>query len=108
MTTTTTKTIEYLRTKQITPEGETGEGTGDRVEAAALPTPSPRRLMYRGAGRWGSSAGMGGNSIRGERGRFVPAEGAAEDPPLWLGAHTQGLGEQDPKSHTPPLLGGYP
>ena len=49
-----------------------GDGTGDRVEAAALLAPSPRRLAHRRAGRWGSSTGMGGNSIRGEKGRFVP------------------------------------
>ena len=78
------------------------EETGDGVEAAALPAPLTgifgngsrdgfdpgpgRRLLqdanadaFRGAGRWGSSAGMGGNSVRGERGGFVPAEAAAED-----------------------------
>ena len=39
---------------------------------------------------------IGENSVRGERGGFIPTEAAAEDPPLWSGALTQGLGEQDP------------
>ena len=103
-----TKTIKYLRTERITPEGTTGEGTEYRVEATALPAPSPRGLEHRRAGRWGSLSGMGVNSVRRERKGFVPAEAAAEDPPLWLGAHAQGLGEQDPKPHTPPPLGGDP
>ena len=91
-TTTTMKAIESLRTKRITPEGVTGQGTGNRVEVAVLPTPPPRRIAHRGAGRWVSLAGMGRNSVRGERGRFVRAEAAVEDSPLWLGAHAQGLG----------------
>ena len=40
--TTTTKTIEYIRNKRITLEGMTGEGTGNGVEAAALPELSSR------------------------------------------------------------------
>ena len=44
---TMTKTIEYLQTEQITPEGMTGERTEDRVEAAAVPTSSPRRRAKR-------------------------------------------------------------
>ena len=44
----------------------------------------------------------------GQGGVFVTAEAAAEDPPLWLGAPTQGLREQDPKPYTPPPLGGDP
>ena len=39
---------------------------------------------------------MGVNSVCGESGGFVPVEAAAEDRPLWTGAPTQGLGEQDP------------
>ena len=89
-------------------EEMTGEGTGDRAEAAALPVPSPRGIAHRGAVRWVSSAGIGGNSVRGERGRFVPAEAAAEDPPLWLGAHTKGFGEQDTKPNMLTPLGGEP
>ena len=53
-----------------------------RVEVAALPAPSPCGLAHRGARRWGSSAGSGGNSVRGDRGVFVPAEAAAEDPTM--------------------------
>ena len=71
--TTTTKTIKSLQTEQITTEVTIGEGTGDRVEAAALPVPSPRGLVHRGAEIWGSLAGMGMNYVRGERGGFVPA-----------------------------------
>ena len=41
-------------------------------------------------------------------GGFVPVEVEAEDPPLWLGSPAQGLGEQDPKPHTPPPLWGDP
>ena len=78
----------------------------DRVEAAALPVLSPRGLMYIGVGRWGSLAGMGGNSVYGESGGFVPAEVVAEDPPLWSSAHAQGIGEQEPLTYTPPPLGG--
>ena len=103
-----TKVIEYLRNKWITPVGVTGEGTGDGVEATVLPALSPHRLVHKGAGRWGSLIGMGANSINGERGRFVPAEAVAEDLPQWLGAPTQGLGEQDSKPHTSPPLGGEP
>ena len=44
---TTTKTIEYLKIKWITPKGITEEGTGDRVEAMALPAPSSRRRAQR-------------------------------------------------------------
>ena len=73
----------------------------------------PRRSLHHhradahiGAGRLGSSAEMGSNSVRGERGGFVPAEAAAEDHPLLLGTSMHGLGEQDPKPHTPPPLGG--
>ena len=79
---------------------------GGEVEAAALPAPSPPGLAHRGAGIWGSSAGTGRNSVNRERGGFVPAEAAVEDPPQWSGAHTQGLGEQEPKPHTPPTLEG--
>ena len=108
MMTTTTKTIKFLQTEQITPEEKTGEGTMDRVEAAELPAPSLCGIAHRGAGRWGSFAGMGRNYVRGERRILSPAEAAAEDTPLWLGAHTQGLGEQDPKPHTSPPLEGDP
>ena len=73
-------------------EETTGEGTGDRVEAAALPAPSPRGIAHRGAVKWVSLAGMGGNSVRGGRGRFVPVEAVAEEPPIWLGAQTKGFG----------------
>ena len=90
--TTTEKTIESLQTERITPEGTTKDGTGERVEAAALPLPSPRGLAHRVAEIWGSLSGMGGNSVRGESGGFVPAGAAAEDLPLWSGTHTQGLG----------------
>ena len=44
---TMTKTIESLQTKQITPEGMTWEGAGNGVEAAALPTLSPRGRAQR-------------------------------------------------------------
>ena len=91
-TTTTKKAIESLQTERITPEGTTGEGTGYRVEPAALPAPSLRGLAHRGAGRWGLFAGMGVNSLRRERGVFVPAEAVAEYYPLWLGARAQELG----------------
>ena len=37
----TIKMIEYIRTKQITPEGVTGEEARDGVEFLALPAPSP-------------------------------------------------------------------
>ena len=83
----TKKTIESLRTEQITPEGTTGKVTGDRVEAAALPAPSKRVLEHRGEGIWGSLAGMVRNFVRGERSGLVPAEAASEDPPVWLGAN---------------------
>ena len=82
------------------------EVTGDGVEAAALPVPSPRGLAHRRASRWGLLAGMGRNSVRGDRGGLVPAEAAAEDPPLWSGAHAQGFVEEGPKPHAPPPLGG--
>ena len=108
MMTTKTKTIDSLQTEQITPEGKTGEGTVDRVEATALPATSPCGIAHRGSERWVSLAGMGRNSVLGERGVFVPAEAAAEDPPLRSGAHTQGLGKQNPNLHTPPPIGGYP
>ena len=45
---------------------------------------------------------------RGERGGFIPAEAAVEYPLIWSGDPKQGLGEKDPKHHTPPPLGGYP
>ena len=51
---------------------------------------------------------MSTNYVHGERGGFVLAEAAAEDYPLWSGAPTQGLGEQDPKPHAPPPLMGNP
>ena len=81
---------------------------GDGVDASSLSELSPCGLMYRRAGIWVSLAGMGRNSFHGERGGFFPMEAAVEDPPLWLGAHAQGIGEQDPKPHTPPPLGGDP
>ena len=99
MTTTTEKTIEYLKTEQITLEWMTGEGTGGGVESAALPAPSLRRCTQR-------SEEMG--IIERDRRVFVPTEAAAQDPPLWPGAPAQGLGEQYPKPHTPPPLGGDP
>ena len=53
--------------------------------------------------------GRDGQELRpwGEGG-FVPTEAAAEDPSLWWGTPAQGLEEQYPKPHTPPLLGGGP
>ena len=71
---TTTKTIKSIYIEQNTLEGMMWEGTGDRVEATVLPAQSPRGLAHRGAGRWGSSAGMGGNSVHWERGLFVTTE----------------------------------
>ena len=51
-TTTTTEKIEYLRTERIILESITGEGTGEEVEVAALPAPSPcgreQRSKYMG------------------------------------------------------------
>ena len=44
---TTKKTIEYLQTGRVTPEGMTGEGMGNGVEAAALPTPSLHRRVQK-------------------------------------------------------------
>ena len=44
---TTTKMIEYLQNERITPEGMTGQGTGDGVESAALPAPSLRGRAHR-------------------------------------------------------------
>ena len=46
-TMTTTKTIKYIRTEHITPEGMTGVGLVDEVEFAALPAPSPRGRVQR-------------------------------------------------------------
>ena len=83
----------------------TGEGAGDRVESAALPTlltgifgngvsngfdPGPGKRLLRdanadalvGAVRWGSLAVMGRNYVRRERGEFVTTEAALKDPPL--------------------------
>ena len=62
-----------------------GQGTGDRLEAAVLPAPSPRGLLHRGAGRWGSLAGMDGNSIRGERGGVRPRVSGDGRPPTMVG-----------------------
>ena len=105
MTAKTTKTIKSLQNEQITPKGMTGEGTGDGQRPRRSPR-CHRADTHRGAGRWGSLAGMGRNSVRGERGGFVPVEGAVEDPQLCLDAPAQGLGEQDPKTHKPPPQGG--
>ena len=67
-TTTTTKMIKSLQTERITPEETTGEGTGDGVEAKALLVLPPHGLSNKGAGRRGSLAGMGDNSVHRERG----------------------------------------
>ena len=45
--TTTMKMIKYIRTERITPEGMTGEGTGDGIETTAIPAPSPRGRAQR-------------------------------------------------------------
>ena len=45
--------------------------------------------------------------LQGEGG-ILPCGSGGGNPPLWSGAHAQGIGEQDPKPHTPPPLGGDP
>ena len=100
---TTTKMIEYLRTERITPEGMMGEGTGDGVDDVALLDPSSCRRAQRI--REMGIIGKDGQEFRPQRdGGVVPAEAAAGDPPLCVDAPAQGLGEQDPKTHTPPPL----
>ena len=66
-------------------EGMTGEGTGDRAEAVALPAPSPRGLAHRGVVNgdhwqgWAEIpfAGRGGDSYPWKRQRKTPHYGLA-------------------------------
>ena len=103
-TKTTTKAIECLQTKWITPEGMTGEEIEDSVEAAALPAPSPLTHVHRS-----EEMGILGRDVqefcpRG-KGGFILIELAAEDPPLRSGAPAKRNGEQDSKLYMSPPYG---
>ena len=97
MTTTTTKTIESLQTKQITPEGVTGEGTGVGLEAAALPVPSPRGRAQR-SGEMGI-IGRDGRQFRprGE-GRIHPLGSGGGRPPTMVGLPQAGAWRTGPQT----------
>ena len=83
--------------------GNGGQGRGHGAPCAVI---TQTRAEEQGDGyHW---QGWVGIPSAGRGGGFVPTEAAAEYPPLWPGAPSQGIGEQDPKPHTPPPLGGEP
>ena len=94
--TTTAKNIESLRTKRITLEGITGQGTGDRVEAVALPAPSPRRLAHRGVGDGDHWQGWAEIPFAGRGGGLYPRKRRRKTPHYGLAPMYRGLENSTP------------
>ena len=101
--TTTTKTIEYIRNKRITLEGMTGEGTGNGVEAAALPALSSRGRAQRSR-EMGIIGRDGWEFLPQREGGIRPCGSGGGRPPTMVGRTRAGAwrtGPQTPYATTP-------